>query len=193
MGDIPIATFDGAASTTLDWVAINDPVMGGKSTSTFSVDSTRGLGVWTGVVAIVPFLQAPGFCNLQSPDLGKTIKVADLSSASGIVLRARETNASGLKHFNVQLMSPGTHRSFVPATYTANVTLSTTMDDHFVAWSAFACQQQGQPVSYCPELTTQLAQINGVVVGTAYPGEPGDFTLELESMRGKSASYTAMV
>ena len=70
--EVPIATFDGATGTTLAWAPANDPVMGGRSTSTFKVDADRKLGVWDGSVAIVPFLKAPGFCNLQAPGLNKT-------------------------------------------------------------------------------------------------------------------------
>merc|ERR1719487_1202039 len=73
-GSVPIATFDGVKATTLQWEPVNDPVMGGQSHSSFKVDTDKRLGVWAGEVKIVPFLKAPGFCNLQSPGLGKTAK-----------------------------------------------------------------------------------------------------------------------
>ena len=44
--------------------ARTDPVMGGKSSSTFTVE--RNLGVFAGVVRIVPSLKAAGFCNAQT-------------------------------------------------------------------------------------------------------------------------------
>ena len=36
-----LATFDGAASTTYKWKDLNDPVMGGVSTSTWAIDKTN--------------------------------------------------------------------------------------------------------------------------------------------------------
>lgn len=187
--DVPIATFDGTKSTTLDWQTVNDPVMGGQSKSVFSVDGARSLGVWSGNVAIVPFLKAPGFCNLQSPGLGKTASFPDLSSTSGIMVRAREANASGLEHFNVMLMSKGAKKLFKQGVYTANFTVSTSMTDHFVPYSAFTCTWRGQQVSWCPDITTQLAQINSVGLGTAFPGVAGDFEIDIESISAKSGGF----
>lgn len=43
---------------------VNDPVMGGKSVSSCSIKD-GGL-LWKGEVKIVPFLNAPGFCNLET-------------------------------------------------------------------------------------------------------------------------------
>lgn len=36
-----LATFDGAKGTTFTWAAENDPVMGGVSTSTATLDKVR--------------------------------------------------------------------------------------------------------------------------------------------------------
>eukprot|EP00757_Euglenozoa_sp_SAG-D1_P003001 gene3001-2121_t len=62
--DIVIATFDGAnPKTTLSWQELNDPVMGGKSTGTFTV--ANSLGNFVGDVVNVPFLKAPGFIKAE--------------------------------------------------------------------------------------------------------------------------------
>jgi hypothetical protein len=53
-----IASFDGATGTTFQWRDLNDPVMGGRSTSTFHVD--QSVGIFNGTCAIVPSLKAPG-------------------------------------------------------------------------------------------------------------------------------------
>jgi len=58
---VPLTTFDGADATTQSWKAMNDPVMGGKSKASFTVAGNAG--VFDGAVAIVPALQAPGFCD----------------------------------------------------------------------------------------------------------------------------------
>lgn len=48
------------------WKEMNDPVMGGRSTGSFRVQS--GLGVFQGKVVDVPFLQAPGFIQARTTD-----------------------------------------------------------------------------------------------------------------------------
>jgi hypothetical protein len=187
-GSVPIATFDGSAATTRRWEVVNDPVMGGQSFSNFHVDDTRSLGVWSGQVRVVPFLGAPGFCNLQSPGLGRTSDFPDLSSASGIGVRAREANSSGLLHFNVMLMSKGARHLLQKGVYTANITFSSETREAFAPWSAFVCTWRGQMVSWCPPLKTQLDKVNSVGLGTAFPGTAGDFKLELESIYGELES-----
>jgi len=52
------------ASPYHTWEVMNDPVMGGKSTSNFV--NENGIAKFTGVCAIVPFLHAPGFIKLQT-------------------------------------------------------------------------------------------------------------------------------
>jgi hypothetical protein len=66
---------------------MNDPVMGGKSKATFTVDSN--VGVFDGAVAIVPSLKAPGFCTMESP----RGTFPDISGADAIELVARQTSA----------------------------------------------------------------------------------------------------
>lgn len=185
---VPIATFDGAWATTKEWNTVNDPVMGGKSNSSFAVDKSRHLGVWSGEVKIVPFLGAPGFCNLQSPGLGKTASFPDLSASSGIVVRAREASAAGLKHFNVQIVSRGAKHLLQQGVYMANFSLTGDMEDHFIPWSAFTCSWRGKPVSWCPKFETQLDQIDNMGLGSAFPGEAGRFTVEMQSLSSKDSS-----
>lgn len=75
------------------------------------------------------------------------------------------------------------------------------MTDHFVAWSSFDCVALPRAPPQCPELTTQLAEIKGVTVGTGNAqkkmyqptGVVGDFTIEFESMRAKTSGSTMLV
>ena len=53
--------------------------MGGKSHSEFKVDNSTALGHWFGAVEIVPALQAPGFCNLQSTPLREHTSFPDVT------------------------------------------------------------------------------------------------------------------
>jgi hypothetical protein len=72
---IELASFDGASGTTLAWTEMDDPVMGGQSKGSFTVGNSTA--VFTGVCAIVPSLQAPGFCkagtdsSLNFPDVSE--------------------------------------------------------------------------------------------------------------------------
>jgi len=54
-----LVTFDGAEQTSFNFKILNDPVMGGKSTGTWSLGS--GFGILDGEVVDVPSLSAPGF------------------------------------------------------------------------------------------------------------------------------------
>mmetsp|Transcript_32752 Transcript_32752/g.75771 ORF Transcript_32752/g.75771 Transcript_32752/m.75771 type:complete len:235 (+) Transcript_32752:62-766(+) len=59
-----LVTFDGADdATNFVWYDMNDPVMGGASTSTFKIEEDSGSGVFNGTCAIVESLAAPGFCK----------------------------------------------------------------------------------------------------------------------------------
>lgn len=184
-GTIPLATFDGAKATTLQWQTVDDPVMGGRSKSGFRLDESRHLGVWKGEVAIVPFLKSPGFCNLQSPGLYKTADFPDLSACDGIIVRAREVEKGGLTAFNAMLMAKGAKHFWQQGVYSASVNFTETMSDQFVPWSAFFCTFRGQTVSWCPKITTQLKQIDSIGLGTYFPGTAGNFSIELESMSGR--------
>merc|ERR1719326_520566 len=84
---VKLVSFDGTASDW-KWHVLNDPVMGGRSHSTFSVDTATNKSVtWVGVTEIVPSLKAPGFCNLETKDAHRT--AADASAQSHLLIYAR--------------------------------------------------------------------------------------------------------
>merc|ERR1719356_1865000 len=88
-----ISTFDGAPATTQVWQGQNDPVLGGKSTGTFKVDTDEQVGIFNGTCAVVPFLKAPGFIKTASS--GST---PDVSSCKNLVLNVNsKTNYKGYK------------------------------------------------------------------------------------------------
>jgi len=85
---LPLVTFDGASSTTFTFNELNDPVMGGQSTGTW----TQGaIGVFDGTVATVPSLSAPGFIKASADGTFKDISAA---AAGSLVLRLRTTTPS---------------------------------------------------------------------------------------------------
>lgn len=73
-----LVTFDGATGSTFEFSELNDPVMGGRSTGTWTVDHDAGVGVIDGEVVDVPSLKAPGFIKAAANG-----KFADVSAASG--------------------------------------------------------------------------------------------------------------
>merc|ERR1712100_498176 len=83
---ISLVTFDGADGSTFDFKALNDPVMGGKSSGTWAVSD--GVGVLDGEVVDVPSLSAPGFIKAAADG-----SFADASSAFGgnLVLTVRSS------------------------------------------------------------------------------------------------------
>lgn len=70
-----LITFDGAAGTSFKFVELNDPVMGGKSTGTWSLG--EGFGIMDGEVVNVPSLKAPGFIKAAAdgnfPDVSEFV------------------------------------------------------------------------------------------------------------------------
>merc|ERR1711970_866499 len=81
-----LVTFDGADTTTFKFVELNDPVMGGKSTGTWSLG--KGFGIMDGEVVNVPALKAPGFIKAAAD--GKFPDISDFIDGS-LVLSVRTT------------------------------------------------------------------------------------------------------
>jgi len=104
-GSIPLVTFDGNEGTTHKWRQMNDPVMGGKSTGTFTVEG--GLGIFDGEVAIVPFLQAPGFIKADVVDLAPFGRIfPDINGCSGIEVTLKADSAYAGYRFSIGRAHP---------------------------------------------------------------------------------------
>merc|ERR1719277_317879 len=101
---VKLATFDGAEETTLPFVPVNDPVMGGQSRSTFQVDGNKG--IFEGEVKVVTFLGSPGFCNLEAPGFGQSaVGFPDISGTEGITVNMDQTLSNGLSNWDVSLQT----------------------------------------------------------------------------------------
>lgn len=96
-----LVTFDGAKATSFKFVELNDPVMGGRSTGTWHVDSKGQYGVFDGEVVDVPSLKAPGFIKAAADGA-----FADASGVAGgeLVLMVRSSTPE-YKGFRVSLAS----------------------------------------------------------------------------------------
>lgn len=64
----------------------------------------------------------------------------------------------------------------------ANYTLTGAWQEVTLPFTSFACSWRGQPVSWCPALSTQLAQLTEVALGTSFPGTAGKFHVEIRSI-----------
>jgi len=164
------------------WHTVNDPVMGGKSESSFFEGESSG--IWKGKVEIVPFLKKPGFCTLRTPGLHEKGTLMDFSDSDGIIVRAAASK-DGLKNFRVQVSTEGAGRGMMEhVQYSAEFTATEEMADHFVSWRDFKCSYHGKNMDwFCPRLIHELARVNMLGIGTHYPlEEPIEFQLELASI-----------
>jgi hypothetical protein len=119
---VVLATFDGAKGTTWDWQAVNDPVMGGLSTSSFKVNHTTSTLLWDGIVRIVPSLRAPGFCNLETTN-GVTTRANDASPYTHLMARVR-TSTPEYAGYKFSFAADTLNREF--KSFKANFNLTTT-------------------------------------------------------------------
>ncbi len=77
------------------WEEMNDPVMGGKSTGSFTIDN--GVGHFEGEVVDVPFLHAPGFIQARTISAEK---YPDVSSCTALEIVAK-TNSKNFKGYRI--------------------------------------------------------------------------------------------
>lgn len=71
------------------WRQMNDPVMGGRSTGTFSI--ANGVGLFEGTVVDVPKLKAPGFIKVASQDVTFKRIYPDVSSCKALQLTIKSS------------------------------------------------------------------------------------------------------
>lgn len=179
--NVVLATFDDVEETTLPFVPVNDPVMGGQSHSDFS--KSNGVGIFEGEVAVVPFLGSPGFCNLEAPAYNApAIEFPDISGTDGITVVGKQTLTGGLTNWDVSLRTKALKQMMAApdAVWQADFDDFGEDDVHFVPYSAFKCSFRGRPLDNCGDITEQLAGLTSVSVGSS--GVAGSFRLELTSI-----------
>ena len=134
------------------WVAENDPVMGGVSNSSISIESDRL--AWEGAVEIVPSLAAPGFCLTYST--GKN-DFPDASSFSSLTLKVRSSVPySGFKVSFSTLLHPSTQFEMFKADFPGSFSaagdgtwqdVSIPFTNFTWSWSSYT----GEPIHTCAE------------------------------------------
>mmetsp|Transcript_11591 Transcript_11591/g.16243 ORF Transcript_11591/g.16243 Transcript_11591/m.16243 type:complete len:232 (-) Transcript_11591:102-797(-) len=91
--EVTLVSFDDPSNLPI-WKEMNDPVMGGKSTGTFTVQD--GMGLFEGEVVNVPFLHAPGF--IQASTTSASGNFPNLNHCSSLAITCRgSTDYSGYK------------------------------------------------------------------------------------------------
>merc|ERR1712217_401876 len=104
-----IVTFDGAAGSTFTFKELNDPVMGGKSTGTWSLG--KDFGIFDGEVVNVPSLKAPGFIKAAADG-----KFTDLSKfIDGSLVLSVRTTTPEYEGYRVTFVSGAISPSFACA------------------------------------------------------------------------------
>jgi len=200
-GLIPLVSFTSSAPKTLlhEWSALNDPVMGGQSTSQVKV--TGGVLNFTGYCAIVPSLRAPGFITAVT---GKSFwhreTFVDVSSCSGIQITAKDFTA-GYKGYRISFGTakpPG--GKFFAQGYKANLSPVVgafgLMSIPFSNFTDFWDDATGDPIhtctenpSYCPDSNT-LSNMKTMSIWAE--GVEGKVHLEVSSIAGYGCNSNVM-
>lgn len=113
-----LVTFDGAKGTTFPLRFQGDPVMGGASTGTFTLDTKSKVAILNGTVAIIPYLKAPG--TIQGYTQGQ---IADVSEFNALQMRVKSTVPYA--NFKMAFSAPGVphKRAYGTGSFKSDVTI----------------------------------------------------------------------
>jgi len=203
--EVVLATFDGSSGTTFKWEDLNDPVMGGASTSTFLEDKAAEVGIFNGTCRIVSFLQAPGFAKVttSSSFLSKNTFADASAFINGSFLLVVRSSTPGYQGFKAEFgaknipskrhFSAGTFKAGFNVTGTEWQTVKIPFSEFSYDWSDFTgrcdtkdpnngtqhvCCSAGHP-EVCPTAAF-LGSITSVAVWAE--GVAGDFHIEIKSI-----------
>lgn len=182
---LDLVTFNEGDKTNYRWTDLNDPVMGGRSTSTFKVEG--GKGVFDGVCRIVPSLRAPGFCNAEArPSLAQRMPDASAFIDGGIEIELDSTG--NLTQFKAAFGNKAEHDF---GSYKADFVVTqgpNTVRIPFTSFSNKWSSSTGEPTVKCsPEHKSvcptphSLATLGSV--GVWAEGYAGQFHLEITAIR----------
>ena len=191
--DVPLVSFasDADPSLTHKWTALNDPVMGGQSTSSVVVENN--VLNFTGTCAIVPSLKAPGFITaVGGHGLFSGEKFVDVSSCKGLTITAKDYTA-GYKGYRISFGTakpPG--GKFFAQGYKANLhpTVGSfgAVSIPFTNFTDFWDDATGDPIhtcaenkEYCPDSKT-LENMKTMSIWAE--GVEGKIHLEIKTIAG---------
>jgi len=184
---IDLVTFDGKAEHK--WHSENDPVMGGQSSSSITINGSYA--EYKGTTRIVPSLKAPGF-TIALTESPLFARFPDVSGMDGITVSLRNAggNFSGYKiafcdsHINLYRCQFGTFKADLPVPLTS----TSSFQDVFVPWSAFSDKWNaatGKHTAEEPPKASSLKSISQLQFWTE--GVAGDFDLQFQYVRATKA------
>jgi hypothetical protein len=194
--DILLATFDGAKGSTLTWAESDDPVMGGKSKGSFTIDKENKVGIFNGTCAIVPSLSAPGFIKVIA-----TGSTPDVSSCKNLVLNVNSKTA--YKGFRVSFGNehyPSVQHFFARGFKSDLSPPVGKFEDVVLPFSGFTDHWDdatGKAITTCADdpkgCPTQKRLQNLQTISIWGEGVEGDVNLQIKSIRASDCSSTVVV
>ena len=180
------------ANPTHDWFAKNDPVMGGISYSTVTIENNRA--IFDGECVDVPFLHAPGFITTET----EGGEFPDVSSCKNLRLRLRSSvSYQGYRVSFGRAHVPGNRFAYG---YKANldvpmgpdvITVDIPFNDFTVRWD----DRTGDPIETCAENSDfcpdHRALQNLQVLQLWGEGVHGKVHLEIESIGASGCDGTS--
>jgi hypothetical protein len=176
-------TLENFANPVHSWNAMNDPVMGGESYSTVTINNS--VGVFDGEVKDVPFLKAPGFITMRGEG-----DYPDVSSCDTLRLTARASEAYsgyrvsfGKKHVPGNYYARGFKADFNPPVGNDMGEIDIAFNDFTVRWddkTGDAIKTCAEDSSFCPDMKTLK---NMETISLWGEGVAGKVHLEVESIK----------
>eukprot|EP00814_Leptocylindrus_danicus_P007909 CAMPEP_0116028334 /NCGR_PEP_ID=MMETSP0321-20121206/15328_1 /TAXON_ID=163516 /ORGANISM="Leptocylindrus danicus var. danicus, Strain B650" /LENGTH=238 /DNA_ID=CAMNT_0003502191 /DNA_START=73 /DNA_END=786 /DNA_ORIENTATION=+ len=191
-----ISDFSLSDGEYLEMETVDDPVMGGTSSSTFEILEGEYLE-WSGTVEIVDYLNSPGFCILQTKDDDEDF--TGLGKQSGISFFVeKSTMDTMLQPMSAQLTTgaiSSTNGEII--TYEgelrtcelrAGIMDDTMLVELFVPWGEFKPTFRGFVVDDAPLLTAEeLDKTYRIGLSTYSSHSAGDFTVKLIKIAARAA------
>jgi hypothetical protein len=186
-GAIELVSFAAGDPHLYKWTDLNDPVMGGRSTSSFTVMPNEAVGIFNGTVRIVPQLKAPGFCNAEArPGLAAPMPDASSTLAGGMVYTVKSTGK--LSAFKAAF---GTGLEFNFGSYKADFKVPNDGAFHkvYIPFSSFSNKWSpatGEPTTKCSDDKSVCPTAKSLrtlgSVGIWAEGAAGDFHVVISSI-----------
>ena len=187
------------------WKPQNDPVMGGRSTGNFTIDPSRGVGVFMGDVVDIPFLHTPGFLQVPTVDVDHSSVspyFPDVSQCAALALRLRSPSSPDYRGFRVSFGTKHANGGKLFAHgFKADLTHVrpdwTDVILPFAAFTDFWDDATGDPIhtchenaDYCPDLATLR---NMRTMAFWAEGVAGRIELEIKEIRAVGCSSSKNV
>ena len=180
------------SSPKFSWETMNDPVMGGKSYSQFSIKDD--VGIFDGEVVDVPFLKAPGFITMRGNG-----DYPDVSYCNSLQLRLRASEqysgykiSFGNRHIHGNRHAYGYKADFHAPVGDEMMTVTIPFRDFTARWD----EATGDPIvtcqenpDYCPDQETLKNMKTLSIWGE---GVCGDVHLEVESISASDCDYSTL-